>query len=152
MNPCKTSGVQCKEGGVLPLLIVWPLLCGITQCLKELDTFGNCQRQTSILTWCIPTYALKKKKLWKCWLNWSSNLWENNGRKNTLGTLFCIVCFQLHNKRLLLKSFIIWVRLPLSQKLLQRELFLTTFYTINSSPLLITKWVFMLSIIVSNYQ
>ena len=36
--------------------------------------------------------------------------------------------------------------------LLQRELYLTMFYTINSSPLLITMLVFMLKIILSNYH
>ena len=35
---------------------------------------------------------------------------------------------------------------------LQREPFLTMFYTINLSPLLVTKKVFMLIIILSNYQ
>ena len=33
---------------------------------------------------------------------------------------------------------------------LQRELFLTMFYIINLSPLLITKWAFMRIIILSN--
>ena len=36
--------------------------------------------------------------------------------------------------------------------LLQREPFLTMFYTINLSPLLVTKKGFMLIIILSNYQ
>ena len=37
-------------------------------------------------------------------------------------------------------------------KLLQREPFLTMFYTINLSPLLVTKKGFKLIIIYSNYQ
>ena len=36
--------------------------------------------------------------------------------------------------------------------LLQREPFLTMIYTINSSKLLVTKSVFMLTIIFSNYK
>ena len=36
--------------------------------------------------------------------------------------------------------------------LLQREPFLTRFYTINSSPLLVNKYGFMLIIILDNYQ
>ena len=36
--------------------------------------------------------------------------------------------------------------------LLQRELFLTIFYTINLSPLLVIKKSFMMIIILSNYQ
>ena len=36
--------------------------------------------------------------------------------------------------------------------LLQRLLFLTMFYIINLSPILVTKWGFMLIIIFSNYQ
>ena len=36
--------------------------------------------------------------------------------------------------------------------LFQRELFLTMFYTINLSPLLITNLAFMLIIILSSYQ
>ena len=40
----------------------------------------------------------------------------------------------------------------LKTTLLQREPFLTNLYTVNSSPLLITKKVFMGTIILSNYQ
>ena len=40
----------------------------------------------------------------------------------------------------------------LKTTLLQREPFLTMFYTTNSSPLLNTKQVFMPTIILSNYQ
>ena len=35
---------------------------------------------------------------------------------------------------------------------LQRESFPTMFYTINSSPKLVTKWVFELTFVLSNYQ
>ena len=64
-------------------------------------------------------------------------LQENGERKNTLVALlwaYCL-CFQMHNKRLQLTSFNIWVRITSFSKttLFQRELFLTMFYTINSS-------------------
>ena len=36
--------------------------------------------------------------------------------------------------------------------LLQKELFLTMFYTINSSPLVVTKSDFTQTIVLSNYQ
>ena len=36
--------------------------------------------------------------------------------------------------------------------LLQRKLFLTKFYTINSSPMLVTKSVFKITFVLSNYQ
>ena len=46
-----------------------------------------------------------------------------------------------------------WSNIVLSKTtLLQRELFLRMFDTINSSPLLVTKSVFMLTMIYSNYQ
>ena len=46
----------------------------------------------------------------------------------------------------------IHAKLLLSRKLLQRKLFLTMFYTINLSPLLVIKKGFMIIIILSNYQ
>ena len=57
----------------------------------------------------------KITNLWKCCLNWSSNLQVNNERKTPLFHFF--VCFQIHKKRLQLKSIIIWVGNYLSQKL-----------------------------------
>ena len=74
--------------------------------LKALDTFCS---KTSILTWCIPTYAQHNKQqvhiyqykpqgsylttihillqFEHFWLNWSSKLLENNERKYTLVAL-----------------------------------------------------------------
>ena len=69
--------------------------------------------------------------------------------------LHYFLCFQMHNKKLHLKSFIIWVRQKTSiskTTLLQREPFLTIMYTMNSSPLLGIKLVFMLAIILSSYH
>ena len=64
------------------------------------------------------------------------------------------LCSQMHNTRLQLKSFFI----KFSEKItsfskttvLQREPLLTMVYTINSSLLLATKYVFMLAVILSN--
>ena len=69
---------------------------------------------------------------------------KNNWRgKNTLVAL---LCFQMHTKRPELNVFHLWVRITSFSKttLLQRESFFTIFYTVSSSPLLVTKWSFML--------
>ena len=55
----------------------------------------------------------KITNLWKFWLNWSSNLQEHTER---ICFLQNIVCFQMHNNRLQLKSFITRVRNDLFRK------------------------------------
>ena len=109
------------------------------QGLKALDTFGNYQR---------PVFSL----------NWSSKLRDKNGRekKTPLSHKLCAFCFQMLEFRNLswglkfkLNS---WVNFFSKTTLLQREPFLTLFYTINSYPFLTTKSVFKLTIILSNYQ
>ena len=92
-----------------------------------------------------PTFGLRSCKVatWK--------LQENNERK----THCCTICFLLSDaqERLQTRSLIIWVRNYLFLKttaVLQREPFLTMFYTIKNSPLLVTKYSAMLTIILSN--
>ena len=69
-----------------------------------------------------------------------------------------VVCFQMLDFETSKSNFEfsksnLWKITSFSKSLLlQRELFLTMFYTVNSSPLLITKQGFMLIIILSNYQ
>ena len=72
-------------------------------------------------------------------LNWSSNLQENNKRKNTIVALYYFVCFQMPNnyKRLQAWSLLLFeceITSFSQTTLVQREPFLTMFYTINSSP------------------
>ena len=122
---------------------------------KAVDTIGNCQRLA--FTVGVSQHMHKIKNLWKFELNRSSNLRDNNERKNTLVTQTCVRLdgwFRDH-------KFWIWgleIKIIrgnyffLETMALQREPFLTMFYTINLSPLLVTKKSFMLIIILTNYQ
>ena len=49
---------------------------------KKLDTIGNCQRP--VFSLCVSQHMHKVTNLRIFELNWSSNLRENNERKNTL--------------------------------------------------------------------
>ena len=125
--------------------------------LKTLDTFGNCHRPVFLLG--VSQHMHKTKHLWKFELKWASKLWDNNGR-NTLVTWSCVLWdtwfwdLKIKYWGLKIKFKYFSGKLLRSQKttLLQREPFLTMFYTINSSPLLVTKSVFMATILLSNYQ
>ena len=70
---------------------------------------------------------------------------------------FC-VCFQMldfeaSNSKSVVSKSNLWKIASFSKTMaLQRESFLTMFYSINLSPLLVTKKSFMLIIILSNYQ
>ena len=85
---------------------------------------------------------------------------ENVQRKKTLVGRICVLSDR--NKRLRARSFFYYFseKLPLSQKQRyfrawrnnQRYLFPTMLYTMNSSPMLITKSVFKLILVLSNYQ
>ncbi len=132
--------------------------------LKTLDTFGNCQRPVFSLG--VSQHMHKITNLWKFELNWSSELRNNNGTKNTLVTRSCVLSDawfrdltrevrDLTREVEVSRSIQIlyWEITSFSKTtLLQREPFLTMFYTINSSSLLVTNKVFMLTIILSNYQ
>ena len=89
-------------------------------------------------------------------LNWSSKLQNMNETKKTLSHE--VVCFQMldfetSNSKLEVLKSNSWKITSFSKTTsLQREPFLTMCYTINLSPLLVTKWGFMLIIILSNYQ
>ena len=69
-----------------------------------------------------------------------------------------VVCFQMldfetsDSKSEVLKSNLWIITYFLKTTSLQRELFLTMFYTINLSPLLVIKKGFMIIIILSNNQ
>ena len=100
----------------------------------------------------------KITSMWTFELNWSSELRENDERKNTLVGRICVLSDG--NKRLLAKSVLarslllfLWKITSFSKTtLLQRESFPTMFYTTNSSPMLVTKSVFKLIFVLSNYQ
>ena len=107
---------------------------------------------TSVLTWCTHQNH-KMTSLWKSGLNRSSKLRENDERKNTFVGRICVLSDR--NKRLLARSLLLfeWEITSFSKTtLLQRESFPTMFYTINSSPVLVTKSVFKLIFVLSNYQ
>ena len=59
--------------------------------LKTLDTIGNCQRPVFSLGVHVSQHMHKKTNLWKFEFNWSSMLWDNNERKNTLVTRSCVL-------------------------------------------------------------
>ena len=118
--------------------------------LETLDTIGNCQR---------PVYLNICIKQRTC-----ENL-------SSIGRRSCeilmkektplpheVVCFQMldfetSNSKLEVSKSNSWRITSFSKTMsLQREPFLTMFYTTNLSPLLVIKWGFMLIIILSNYQ
>ena len=59
------------------------------QCLKAVDTIGNCQRLA--FTVGVSQHMHKITNLWKFKLNWLSKLQEINERKNTLVTQSCVL-------------------------------------------------------------
>ena len=120
--------------------------------LKTLGTLVIVKDQSSHLVG-VSQRMHKITNLWKYELNWSSKLQDNNERKNTLVTRsyvlsdawfrdLNILFWGLEIKFVEITSFS-------NTTPLQREPFLTMFYTINSSPLHVTKECFMLSIFLS---
>ena len=89
-------------------------------------------------------------------LNRSAKLRDINERKNTLVNK--VVCFQMldfetSSSKLEVSKSNLWKITSFSKTTsLQREPFLTVLYTINLSPLLVTKQGFMLIFIMSNYR
>ena len=89
----------------------------------------------------------KITNLWKFELYWSSKLRDyNEQKKNTLSHE--VVCFQMitsetSNSKSEVSKSNSWKMTSFSKTIiLQRKLFLTMFYTINSSPLLVTNYIF----------
>ena len=109
--------------------------------LKTLDTIGNWQRQVFSLG--VSQHMHKITNLSKFELNWSSKLWDNNERKNTLSQE--VVCFQMldfetsNSKSEVSKSTPRKITSFSKTTSPQREPFLPMFYTINLSPLFVTK-------------
>ena len=103
---------------------------------KTLDTIGNCQRPVFSLG--VSQHMHKITNLWKFELNRSC---------------FQMVDFETSNSKSKVSKSNWWKINSFSRTTsLQREPFLTMFYTINLSPLLVTKKGFVLIIILSNYQ
>ena len=105
---------------------------------------------TSLHSWCISTYAYNLSSIDRrsCEIIMKEKTPLSHG----------VVCFQKldfensNSQSEVSKSNPLKITSFLKTTLLQRELFLTMFYTINLSPLLVTKKGFMLVIILSNYQ
>ena len=121
--------------------------------LKAIDILLS---KTSLLTWCITNIQCTcMHQITNLELIWLSKLRENNGRKNTLvaqGVCFQMLDFKTSRVQSQLSSNILLRYYFFLKNYNQREPFLTMFYTVNSSPLLVTKLVFMLTIVLSNYQ
>ena len=123
--------------------------------LKAVDTIGNCQRL--VFTIGVSQHMHKITNLWKFELN---RLQDINERKNTCVAPWSheVVCFQMldfetsNSKSEVSRSNLWKITSFLKTTSLQRELFLTMFYTINLSPLLVIKKGLMMIIILSNYQ
>ena len=109
--------------------------------LKTLDTIGNCQRP--VFSLCVSQHMHKIINLWKFELNWSWKLPDNNERKTPLShEVVCIemVDFETSNSKSEVSKSNSWKITSISKTMaLQRETFLTMFYTINLSPLLVTN-------------
>ena len=101
----------------------------------------------------VSNHSHKITSLWKFGLNWSLKLRENDDRKNTLVGRICLLSDK--NKRLLARSLILFkgeITSFSKTTLLQRESCPSMFYTINSSPMLLTESVFKLIFVLSNNQ
>ena len=119
--------------------------------LKGRYTFGYCQRPVFSLG--VSQHRHKITSLWKFGLNRSSKLRENYETKKTPVRQICVLSDR--NKRLLARSLLLfkWESTSFSKTTLpQRESFSTMFYTINCSPMHVTKSVFKLIFVLSNYQ
>ena len=121
----------------------WHLQSTVVHALKTLGTNGNCQRPVFLLA--VSQHINKITKLWKFEFNLLSKLRDNNERKKPLSPLK-VECFQQmldfetsSSKSEVSKSNSRKITYFSKTTLLQREPFLTMFYAINSSPILITK-------------
>ena len=119
---------------------------------KNLHTYGNCQ--IPVFSHLVNLNICTKLCLFE--LNWSSILRNNNGGRITLVTRSCMLSDAWsRDLKILFWGLEIKVKVTflLSKTTLhQREPFLTKLFTINSSPLVVYKYVFMLTVILSNYQ
>ena len=115
---------------------------------------GNCQKP--LFTLAIFQHMQDITNMWKFELNQSSKLRDNVKEKTPLSHE--VVCFEMldfetsTSKSEVSKSNLRKMISFSKTKSLQRELFLTMFYTINLSPLLVIKKGFMIIIMLSNYQ
>ena len=117
-----------------------------------MDTIGNCQRLASTVG--VSQHMHKITNLWKFELNRSSKLRDNNERrKYHCHTKLCAFRWLISRPQVLnLRSRNqIRGKLLLSQKLWHFRRSRMMFYTINLSPLLVTKKGFMPITILSNY-
>ena len=113
-------------------------LCTFFFSLKTLDTIGNCQRPLSSLG--VSQHMHIITNLWQFELNRSSKLRDNNERKITpCHTKLCAFrCLISRPQILNLRSNSRKITSFSKTKSLQRKPFLTMFYTVNLSPLLVT--------------
>ena len=110
--------------------------------LKTVYTIGNCQRPVFSLSVSAHNHTITN--LWKFELNWLSKLRDMNEIKNNLVTRSCFQMLdsETSNSKLEVSKSNSWKITSFSKTTsLQRELFLTMFcFTINLSPLLVTKY------------
>ena len=111
--------------------------------LKTVDTIGNCQRPVFSLG--VSQHMHKITNVWKFELNWSSKLRGKVIMEEKTPLSHEVVCFQMlefetSNSKSEVSKSNTWKITSFSKTTsLQREPFLTMFYTINISPLLVTK-------------
>ena len=104
--------------------------------LKALDTIGNCQRPVFSLA--ESQHIHKLTNLWKVKLNRSSKLRDNNERKSTLVTRCCALSADVWFRDLKFYKSVPEIQFDENNIFfskstsLQREPFLTMFYTINN--------------------
>ena len=134
----------------------------VNQISKTLDTIGNCRRL--VFTVGLSQHMHEVTNLWKFEHNRSLKLRDFNERKtplshhfSSLGTRSCVLSDAWFRDLIFLKSEVsksnLWKITSFSKTTsLQGELFLPFCYTINLSPLLVIKKVFLIIIILSNYQ
>ena len=156
-NPKIKTGTNLARGHQGAKLSGGSTRGGFHKELKAVDTIGNCQRLA--FTVGVSQHMHKITNLWKFYLNRSSKLRDNNERKITLVTRSCVRLdgwfrdlIGSSSKSEVSKSNSWKITSFAKTMALQREPFLTMFYTINISPLLVTKKGFVLIMILSNHQ
>ena len=121
-----------------------------------MDTIGNCQRLVFSLG--VSQHMHKITNLLKFELDWSSELWDNYERKKTPLSPE-VVCFQMLDFETSIKiNSKLEFSKPNSWKITSRKLHhfrgshFSHCFILPTSPQLVTKQVFMLITILSNYQ
>ena len=147
LNIVNLSTVVQKEQRYNNIFVDLRFLCQLDEwyLLKTLDTIGNCQRPVFSLAVSQHMHTCTNNKPVKIWAQSVISYEIIMREKNTLVTVCIkIIDFETTNSKSEVSKFEIHRKILLSRKLryFRGSRFLTLFYTINSSPLMVTKLCF----------